>query len=68
MLGQYWAFMGKLLNPIVSFSRTLPFILEILPDTYQHLQLIYSKYEDKVSALDSNDYFKIFIENHPSSK
>ncbi len=26
-------------------------------------RLIYSKYEDKLAVLNSNDYFKIFVEN-----
>ena len=37
--------------------------MEILPDTYQHLRHIYTKYEEKLVELNNNDYFKIFIEN-----
>ena len=65
-----WPQAGILLNESLRFffQNSPPFILDILPDTYQHLRLIYGKYEDKLSALSSNDSFKIFIENHPSSK
>ena len=47
----------------MNLKNSPPFLLDILPDTYQHLRLIYTKYEDKLSVLNSNEYFKIFIEN-----
>ena len=50
--------------PQLNLKNSPPFILDILPDTYQHLRLIYSKYEqDKLDLLNANEYFKIFIEN-----
>jgi len=51
-------------SPKLNLKNSPPFILDILPDTYQHLRLIYSKYEqDKLDLLNNNEYFKIFIEN-----
>jgi E3 ubiquitin-protein ligase CBL len=47
----------------MNLKNSPPFLLDILPDTYQHLRLIYTKYEEKLSVLNSNEYFKIFIEN-----
>lgn len=50
-------------HPKMNLKNSPPFILDILPDTYQHLKLIYSKYEDNVTFLNDCDYFRIFIEN-----
>ena len=50
-------------HPKMNLKNSPPFILDILPDTYQHLRLIYSKYESDMTALNSNEYFKIFMEN-----
>lgn len=47
----------------MNLKNSPPFILDILPDTYQHLRTIYGKHEDKISQLDDNEYFRIFIEN-----
>lgn len=47
----------------MQLKNSPPFILDILPETYQHLKLIYSKYEDTMSILNENEYFRIFIEN-----
>ena len=47
----------------MNLKNSPPFILDILPDTYQHLRLIYSKYEDRLHLLNDNEYFRIFIEN-----
>merc|ERR1719193_1172302 len=63
-----WKLMDKVVklcqSPKLNLKNSPPFILDILPDTYQHLRLIYSKYEqDKLDLLNSNEYFKIFIEN-----
>ena len=47
-------------SPKLNLKNSPPFILDILPDTYQHLRLIYSKYEqDKLDVLNSNEYFKV---------
>jgi len=63
-----WKLMDKVVklcqSPKLNLKNSPPFILDILPDTYQHLRLIYSKYEqDKLDVLNNNEYFKIFIEN-----
>lgn len=47
----------------MNLKNSPPFILDILPDTYQHLRLIYTKYEDKILVLNNNEYFRLFIEN-----
>lgn len=47
----------------MNLKNSPPFILDILPDTYQHLRLIYTKYEDNMVALNNEEYFKVFIEN-----
>ena len=47
----------------MNLKNSPPFILDILPDTYQHLKLISGKYEDKLHVLNDNEYFRIFIEN-----
>jgi len=63
-----WKLMDKVVklcqSPKLNLKNSPPFILDILPDTYQHLRLIYSKHEqDKLDVLNNNEYFKIFIEN-----
>jgi len=50
-------------HPKMNLKNSPPFILDILPDTYQHLRIIYSKYEDKLLVLNNNEYFRLFIEN-----
>ena len=50
-------------HPKMNLKNSPPFILDILPDTYQHLRLVYSKYENEMSTLNDNEYFKIFMEN-----
>ncbi len=62
-----WKLMDKVVklcqHPKMNLKNSPPFILDILPDTYQHLKLVYSKYEDRLHLLNDNEYFKIFIEN-----
>jgi len=62
-----WKYMDKVVklcqHPKMNLRNSPPFILDILPDTYQHLRHIYTNYEDKLMVLNNNDYFKIFIEN-----
>ena len=62
-----WKLMDKVVNLCANRRMNLknspPFILDILPDTYQHLRAIFKKYEDNVSFLNENEYFRIFIEN-----
>lgn len=47
----------------MNLKNSPPFILDILPDTYQRLRLIYSKYEDKMYVLHTTEFFNIFIIN-----
>ncbi len=66
-LEKTWKLMDKVVklcqHAKMNLKNSPPFILDILPDTYQHLRLIYSKYEEKLVVLNSNEYFKLFIEN-----
>jgi len=62
-----WKYMDKVVrhcqHPKMNLKNSPPFILDILPDTYQHLRLIYSHYENKMSDLNDIEYFVIFIDN-----
>ena len=46
-------------HPKMNLKNSPPFILDILPDTYQHLRIIYSKYESNMTTANNNKYFKI---------
>jgi E3 ubiquitin-protein ligase CBL len=52
-----WKLMDKVVklcqSPKLNLKNSPPFILDILPDTYQHLRLIYSKYEQVTPPLSS---------------
>lgn len=65
-----WKLMDKVVklcqSPKMNLKNSPPFLLDILPDTYQHLRHIYTRHEaaqDRLAALNANDYFKIFVEN-----
>lgn len=62
-----WKLMDKVVkmcqHPKMNLKNSPPFILDILPDTYQHLRTIYQKHEDKMYVLNENEYFRIFIDN-----
>lgn len=62
-----WKLMDKVVKLCqqqkMNLKNSPPFILDILPDTYQHLRLIYAKYEDRLHILNDCEYFRIFIEN-----
>lgn len=47
----------------MNLKNSPPFILDILPETFQHLTTVYSKHEDRLFILDENEYFRIFLEN-----
>ena len=53
-----WKLMDKVVklcqSPKLNLKNSPPFILDILPDTYQHLRLIYSKYEQVGEAQNLN--------------
>ena len=46
-----------------NLKNSPPYVLDILPDTYQHLRLVVSKNEDRIHLLNENEYFKVFIDN-----
>lgn len=62
-----WKLMDKVVNSCANRRMNLknspPFILDILPDTYQHLRIVFKKYEDNIGFLNDNEYFKLFMEN-----
>ncbi|CAG0900096.1 unnamed protein product [Darwinula stevensoni] len=62
-----WKLMDKVVklcqHPKMNLKNSPPFILDILPDTYQHLKLIYGKHEERMYVLNENEYFKVYIEN-----
>jgi E3 ubiquitin-protein ligase CBL len=66
-LEKTWKLMDKVVklcqHSKMNLKNSPPFILDILPDTYQHLRLVYSKYEEKILVLNNNEYFRLFIEN-----
>ena len=47
----------------MSLKNSPPFILDILPDTYQHLKLVMRAYENDPTTLGDFFYFQVFIEN-----
>lgn len=66
-LEKIWRTMDKVVKychqPKLGLKNSPPFILDILPDTYQHLLLIYHNYEDKLHILNENEYFRIYLDN-----
>jgi E3 ubiquitin-protein ligase CBL len=62
-----WKLMDKVVklcqHARMNLRNSPPFILDILPDTYQHLRLIYNKHDDKLQTLNECEYFRIFIDN-----
>ncbi|XP_012937200.2 E3 ubiquitin-protein ligase CBL-B isoform X2 [Aplysia californica] len=65
-----WKMMDKVVklcqHPRMNLRNSPPFILDILPDTYQHLRtivMICSKHDDKLQTLNECEYFRTFIEN-----
>jgi len=50
-------------HPRMNLKNSPPYILDILPDTYQHLKSIYGVYEDRMHALAGNEYFLVFLES-----
>ncbi|XP_055915518.1 E3 ubiquitin-protein ligase CBL-B-B isoform X1 [Eupeodes corollae] len=66
-LEKTWKLMDKVVKlcqqPKMNLKNSPPFILDILPDTYQRLRLIYSKNEDQMHILHQNEHFNVFINN-----
>ena len=61
-----WKLMDKVVklcnNQKMNLKNSPPYILDILPDTYQHLRVITTKYEDRMYVLNDNEYFKVYME------
>ncbi|KAG4066336.1 hypothetical protein HA402_000560 [Bradysia odoriphaga] len=66
-LDKTWKLMDKVVKlcqqPKMNLKNSPPFILDILPDTYQRLRMIYTKYEDQMHVLHANEHFNVFINN-----
>lgn len=64
-----WKLMDKVVrlcqNPRLQLKNSPPYILDILPDAYQHLRLTLGKYEEnqRLAQLSENEYFKIYIDS-----
>ncbi|XP_063293182.1 E3 ubiquitin-protein ligase CBL [Pelobates fuscus] len=62
-----WKLMDKVVrlcqNQRLALKNSPPYILDLLPDTYQHLRTIMSRYEGKMETLGENEYFRVFMEN-----
>ncbi|XP_018424620.1 PREDICTED: E3 ubiquitin-protein ligase CBL [Nanorana parkeri] len=62
-----WKLMDKVVrlcqNQRLALKNSPPYILDLLPDTYQHLRTIMSRYEGKMEMLGENEYFRVFMEN-----
>ena len=55
---------GRLCNtPRLGLKNSPPYLLEILPDTYQHLKMVVKNYEERMSLLNECEYFRIYLEN-----
>lgn len=50
-------------HPRMNLKNSPPFILDLLPDTYQQLRLICSKHEDRFYILNDNEYFRVYVDN-----
>ncbi|OAF69257.1 E3 ubiquitin-protein ligase CBL-C [Intoshia linei] len=64
---QTWRLMDKVVKlsqkPGINLQNSPPFILDILPDTYQHLRNIAKNYENNFQVLLNNNYFSLYINN-----
>ncbi|XP_032389460.1 E3 ubiquitin-protein ligase CBL-B-B isoform X1 [Etheostoma spectabile] len=64
-----WKLMDKVVrlcqNPRLQLKNSPPYILDILPDAYQHLRLTLGKYEEnqRLTQLSENEFFKIYIDS-----
>ncbi|MBN3293341.1 CBL ligase, partial [Polypterus senegalus] len=62
-----WKLMDKVVrlcqNPKLALKNSPPYILDLLPDTYQHLRSTLIRYEGKMEMLGENEYFRVFMEN-----
>ncbi|XP_061558484.1 E3 ubiquitin-protein ligase CBL-like [Phycodurus eques] len=67
MVEKCWKLMDKVVrlcqNPKVALKNSPPYILDLLPDTYQHLRTILSRYENRMDMLGENEYFRVVMDN-----
>ncbi|KAM9729403.1 E3 ubiquitin-protein ligase CBL-like [Menidia menidia] len=67
MVEKCWKLMDKVVrlcqNPKVALKNSPPYILDLLPDTFQHLRTILSRYEGKMEVLGENEYFRVVVDN-----
>ncbi|XP_068600552.1 E3 ubiquitin-protein ligase CBL-like [Brachionichthys hirsutus] len=67
MVEKCWKLMDKVVrlcqNPKVALKNSPPYLLDLLPDTYQHLRTVLSRYEGKMEVLGENEYFRVVMEN-----
>ncbi|XP_055356315.1 E3 ubiquitin-protein ligase CBL-like [Paramacrobiotus metropolitanus] len=49
-------------QPRMRLKNSPPFILDIIPDTFQHLKLICQRHDERPTARDE-DYFNLFVDN-----
>ncbi|KAM7397532.1 hypothetical protein PAMA_005706 [Pampus argenteus] len=67
MVEKCWKLMDKVVrlcqNPKVALKNSPPYILDLLPDTYQHLRTVLSRYEGRMEILGENEYFRVVMEN-----
>ncbi|VVC24077.1 Hypothetical protein CINCED_3A005312 [Cinara cedri] len=66
-LEKTWKLMDKVVklcqHSKMNLKNSPPFILDILPDTYQRLRFIYTQYENDLGELFANEHFNVFILN-----
>lgn len=67
-LEKTWKLMDKVVKccqrPRMNLNNSPPFILEILPETYQHLKLIHTKYTAVTEhPLNDDNYSHVFLKN-----
>ncbi|XP_037126107.1 E3 ubiquitin-protein ligase CBL-like isoform X1 [Syngnathus acus] len=67
MVEKCWKLMDKVVrlcqNPKVALKNSPPYILDLLPDTYQHLRTVLSRYESRMDMLGENEYFRVVMDN-----
>lgn len=67
-LEKTWKLMNKVVKccqrPGMNLNNSPPFILDILPETYQHLKLIHTEYDSSHKyPSNDNEYSQVFLQN-----
>lgn len=66
-LDKTWRLMDKVVklcqHQRMNLKNSPPFILDILPDTYQRLRAIHDAHQHNLAALNNNEHFAVFIAN-----